>query len=341
MPSIAAKPLCLSYARRAHNLLIMPSNQALKYETPKRVRICSIWRALEVLGDVPTLLILESIWLSDLRFDAIKARTCLSKPLIAERLKKLTENGILDRRLYCAKPARYEYHLSTKGLDLFPVTMMLLRWEKIWSARREIVQMDLIHSGCGASVSAEPMCGNCQTIVRPQDIEWREGPGLEMVEPDYTRRRQHRKRQAIAQNLSLFTDSAELLGDRWAGLVMRAVFTGLTRFSEILQDSGIASNILAERLDWLRNQGFLIAYAYQTNPARFAYHPTAKALDYLPILLMLQRWGDKYYGSDAGYAVILYHKTCGSQLEIYAGCGACKGALQLDNVTLKMRQSDN
>ncbi len=318
----------------------MPSNLALKFETPKRVRICSVWRALEVLGDVPTLLILESIWLRDLRFDAIKARTCQSKPLIADRLKKLAASGILDRRLYCAKPARYEYHLSTKGLDLFPVTMMLFRWERIWSARREIVQMNLIHNGCGASVSPEPMCGNCQTILRPRDIEWREGPGLEMVEPDYTRRRQHRKHQAIAQNLSLFTDSAELLGDRWAGLVMRAVFTGLSRFGEILQDSGIASNILADRLDWLRNHGFLIAHVYQSSPERFAYRPTSKALDYLPILLMLQRWGDKYYGSDAGPPVIMHHKTCGARLDIYAGCGACTGALQLDNVALKMRQPD-
>lgn len=318
----------------------MPSTQALRNDTPKRVRTCSIWRVLEVLGDVPTLLILESIWLGDLRFDAIKARTCLSKPLIADRLKTLVASDILERRLYCAKPARYGYHLSTKGRDLFPVTMMLLRWEKIWSARREIVQMDLIHSGCGKAVSPEPLCGCCQTIVRPHDIEWREGPGLDMVEPDYTRRRQHRNRQAIAQNLSLFTDSAELLGDRWAGLVMRAVFTGLTKFGEILQDSGIASNILTERLDWLRNHGFLIAHAYQTSPDRFAYRPTAKALDYLPILLMLQRWGDIYYGSDAGPPVIMHHKTCGARLDIYAGCGACHGALQLGNVVVKLETSD-
>lgn len=318
----------------------MPSSQAQRYEAPKLVRTCSIWRVLEVIGDVPTLLILESIWLGDLRFDAIKVRTCLSKPLIAARLKKLVASGILEPQLYCARPARYGYYLSKKGRDLFPVTMMLLRWEKIWSTRRNIVQMDLIHSGCGAAVSPEPMCGNCRTIIRPQDIEWREGPGLEMVEPDYTRRRQHRNRQAIAQNLSLFTDSAELLGDRWAGLVMRAVFTGLTRFGEILQDSGIASNILTERLDWLRNFGFLIAHAYQASPDRFAYHPTAKALDYLPILLMLQRWGDKYYGSDAGPPVIMHHKKCGALLEIYAGCGNCDGELQMDNVMLKLPKPD-
>ncbi len=314
----------------------MPNSQARTQESPKLVRTCSIWRVLEVVGDVPTLLILESIWLGDLRFDAIKARTCLSKPLIAERLKKLVASGILERRLYCARPARYGYHLSVKGRDLFPVTMMLLRWEKIWSARRETVQMDLIHSICGKVALPEPMCGNCRTIVRPQDIEWREGPGLDMIEPDYTRRRQHRNRAAIAQNLSLFTESAELLGDRWAGLVMRAIFTGLTRFGEIMQDSGIASNILAERLDWLRDHGFLLAHAYQTSPERFAYHPTAKALDYLPILLMLQRWGDNYYGSDAGPPVIMHHKPCGARLDIFAGCGTCHGALQMENVAMKL-----
>ena len=317
----------------------MPNSQARRQESPKLVRTCSIWRVLEVVGDVPTLLILESIWLGDLRFDAIKARTRLSKPLIAERLKKLVANAILERRLYCARPARYGYHLSMKGRDFFPVTMMLLRWEKIWSARREIVQMDLIHGTCGKVVSPEPMCGHCRTIVRAQDIEWRQGPGLDMVEPDYTRRRQHRNRAAIAQNLSLFTDSAELLGDRWAGLVMRAVFTGLTKFGEIGQDSGIASNILAERLDWLRNHGFLIAHAYQASPDRFAYHATAKALDYLPILLMLQRWGDTYYGSDAGPPVIMHHKTCGAELDIFAGCGTCHGALQMGNVAMKLSSS--
>ena len=61
------------------------------------VRTCSIWRALEVFGDVPSLLILEAIWLGDLRFEAIRARTCLSKPLVSERLKSLVEHGIIRR----------------------------------------------------------------------------------------------------------------------------------------------------------------------------------------------------------------------------------------------------
>lgn len=289
---------------------------------------------------MPTLLILESIWLGDFRFDTIRARTCLSKPLIAERLKNLVANGVLNRALYCEKPPRYEYRLSEKGRALFPVTMMLLRWEKTWSPRRAALLMELAHKDCGHVITPEPMCGNCRQVVQPQDIDWREGPGLDMMEPNYTRRRQHRNRQAIAENLSLFTDSAELLGDRWAGLVMRAIFTELHRFDEIIEDSGMASNILSDRLAWLVAHGFLNASLYQTNPDRFAYHATSKSFDYLPVLLMLLRWGDCYYASEAGPPVILNHKSCGVKLDIFAGCSTCSGELKLSSVTLNLVNPD-
>ncbi|WP_114520903.1 helix-turn-helix domain-containing protein [Altererythrobacter sp. ZODW24] len=314
----------------------MPSNLIQESGANKLVRTCSIWRALEVLGDVPTLLILESIWLGDSRFEKIKTRTCLSKPLIAQRLKTLAVNGVIGRHLYCEKPPRYEYRLTEKGRALFPVTMMLFRWEKAWSPDSALLAMELSHKECGRVSMPEPMCSHCQQIVAPQDIEWREGPGLGMMEPDYTRRRQHRNRQAIAENLSLFTASAELLGDRWAGLAMRAVFTGLHKFDRILEDSGMASNILSDRLAWLVEHGFLRAALYQTGPDRFAYHATEKSLDYLPVLLVLQRWGDCYYGSEEGPPVILHHKVCGAKLDIYAGCQNCKGELALANIEMRI-----
>lgn len=317
----------------------MTAQQTNPRSNPKLVRTCSIWRALEVLGDVPTLLILEAIWLGENRFDRIHSRTRLSKPLVTERLKKLNADGILERRLYCAKPPRYEQKLTPKGRALFPVTMMLLRWEKTWSSSGDTLGMRLIHNDCGAPIAPEPLCSHCQGIVRPQDIEWREGPGLSMMEPEYTRRRQHRNRQAIAENISLFTDSAELLGDRWAGLVMRAVYTGLHKFDAILEDSGMASNILADRLAWLVEHGFLKATLYQNSPDRFEYHTTPKSLDYLPILLILQHWGDQYYGSEKGPPVILHHTRCNSQLNIYAGCGNCKEELRLSNIGVERNQS--
>lgn len=304
-------------------------------DNPKLVRTCSIWRALEVIGDVPTLLILEAIWLGEIRFEKIKNRTCLSKPLITERLKKLVADGVLERAQYCERPPRFEYKLTEKGRALFPVTMMLLRWEQKWSANSGALGVELRHNDCGNLAAPEPMCGHCRQVVTASDMEWREGPGLTLMEPDYTRRRQHRNRQAIADNLSLFTESAQLLGDRWAGLVMRAVFTGLNRFDQILDDSGMASNILSDRLAWLVENSFLKAKLYQSKPDRFAYHATPRSIDYLPILLMLQRWGDVYYGDASGPPIILHHKQCQSPLNLYSGCGHCSGELKLTNIAMQ------
>lgn len=317
----------------------MSSNAAFKPAPAKRVRTCSIWRALEVVGDVPILLILEAVWLGESRFGDIRERTCLSRPLLTDRLKKLVADGLLERRLYCERPPRYEYRQTAKGRDLFPVTMMLLRWERIWSAKGKDFQIDLIHKECGKSVMPEPVCGHCRQIVQPQDIDWREGPGLETMEVDYTRRRQHRNRHAIAANLSLFTDSAELLGDRWAGLAMRAAFTDLNKFDQILADSGMASNILADRLAWLVESGFLEMRQYCEGPARFAYYLTRKSLDYLPVLLMLQRWGDHHYPAKAGPPVQLIHNSCGSNLATKAGCGACNRELTLENVRIDVTRA--
>lgn len=298
------------------------------------VRTCSIWRALEVFGDVPSLLILESIWLGDLRFETIRARTSLSKPLVSERLKSLVHHGIIRRSRYSEHPERFEFVLEEKGRALFAMTMMLLRWEKKWSSRSAALPMEIIHTDCGERATPVPQCAHCGEEVRAGEIDWQEGPGLGWMEPTYTRRRQNRNRAAIADSVTLFTDAAEVLGDRWSSLVMRSAFTGLNKFDEMLADSAMASNILSDRLSWLVERDFLKAKVYQSKPDRFAYYPTRKALDYLPILLMLQQWGDRYYAAKEGAPLILHHKTCGAELRLVAGCDACGQELKAQAVRL-------
>ena len=303
-------------------------------QSKKLIRTCSIWRALDVIGDVPILLILESIWLGERRFDRIQSRACLPKVLVSNRLKRLVEVGILKKVVYSDKPLRHEYRFVQKGRDLFWVALMLLRWETRWSAKAKDVDVRLVHSACGHSLSPEPMCTHCRQVVEPRDVLWEEGPGVGLMAPHYARRRQHRNREALADNRSLFTDSAELLGDRWAGLIMRSVFTQLRRFEEILQDTAMASNILTERLNWLVDTGFLTTVLYQTSPDRHEYRLTRKGLDYYPVLLMLQVWGDTYYASPKGPPLLLRHRLCGHELSPYVGCQACRASLRLEDIRL-------
>ena len=97
------------------------------------IRTCSIWRALEVVGDTPTLLILEAIWFGQRRFDAIRKNSGLQKALISNRLKKLTEANLLRKQAYTDSPPRFNYVLTDKGLALYWTSLMLLRWEQRWA----------------------------------------------------------------------------------------------------------------------------------------------------------------------------------------------------------------
>ena len=299
----------------------------------KLIRTCSIWRALEVIGDTPTLLIYEAIWFGERRFDRICRRSGQLKALTSNRLKALEANGLVTTRLYSERPPRKEYVLTEKGRELYWTSLMLLRWEQTWSAKKTKLQVKLTHTKCGKRFNPVPMCGHCGEEFTARDVDWEEGPGVGLMAAVYKRRRRHRDQTQDPDSLSLFTDSAEIMGDRWSGLIIRSVFTGLRRFDEILGDTGMATNILTERLNWLVEKGMLTAVLYQTNPARHEYWLTRKGLDYYPVLVMLQRWGDTYYASPEGPPLILEHKSCGHDLNAYVGCSECGEAVLPTEVT--------
>ncbi len=300
------------------------SPEASKADTSRlMIRTCSIWRALEVVGDTPTLLILEAIWFGHRRFDAIRKNSGLQKALISNRLKRLTEAGLLRKQAYSNAPPRYDYVLTEKGRALYWPSLMLLRWERRWATQEKPVSPRLTHRTCGHATYPEPLCGHCRKVIHARDVTWSEGPGVGLMSPVYSRRRQRRDAGQSVRDSLLFTDAAELMGDRWAGLILRSIFTHLRKFDEILRDTAIASNILSDRLSWLVETGILTTRKYQDHPERFEYILTEKGLDYYPVLVMLQQWGDTYYASPEGAPVILRHILCGQPLDAYTGCSEC------------------
>ena len=154
----------------------------------KLIRSCSIWRALEVVGDVPILLILEASWLGGKRFDEFRRRTGLLKALLSDRLGRLVKGGLMEKKLYCESPPRYEYLMTTKGQDLYWTALMLLRWEKKWQVKDKI-NVELIHKTCGKMFDPVPACGHCSEEIDPTRVAWSEGPGLGWMKPLYSRRR--------------------------------------------------------------------------------------------------------------------------------------------------------
>lgn len=301
-------------------------------QPPKFIRTCSIWRALEVVGDTAVLLILEANWIGARRFDELRDRTGLLQSKLSDRLKRLVGAGVLEKVRYTDAPPRYEYRMTRKGLDLYWPALMMLRWERRWSERAGGLRLALRHRLCGQVFEPVPTCLTCGDEIDPRDVDWAEGPGVGWMAPLYSRRRQ--QRNSGEAESSLMVDVAQITGDRWAGLVLRSIFTGLRRFDEIHRDTAMATNILSERLSWLTGIG--VIRSHELAGKRSEYRLTEKGLDYYPVLLMLLRWGDKYYVSPEGPPLILRHKSGSHELDPAVTCSCCARPVEPHDVTFEV-----
>ncbi|MEU4563603.1 helix-turn-helix domain-containing protein [Actinoplanes sp. NPDC023936] len=114
----------------------------------------------------------------------------------------------------------------------------------------------------------------------------------------------------------------ELVGEKWTLLVLREIWYGVSRFSDLHQMLGCPRNLLAERLRKLVDNGILATEAYQAEGARsrYRYVVTAKGNDLVPAVLGLLQWGDKYRADPTGPAIVNRHRGCGAALSVQVRC---------------------
>ncbi len=96
---------------------------------------CPVARGLSVVGDRWTMLVLRDCFRGVRRFDQFQSRLGITRHVLADRLRKLEEAGVLERRLYQERPPRHEYRLTEKGLALHPVLVTLVAWAEEWEPR--------------------------------------------------------------------------------------------------------------------------------------------------------------------------------------------------------------
>lgn len=113
-----------------------------------------------------------------------------------------------------------------------------------------------------------------------------------------------------------------VIGDRWTLLILRDIFRGVRRFTQLREDLGIAKNILSDRLQKLVDAGVLETAEYQQRPVRHEYRLTAKGQDLSPSLVALMHWGDRWYADDVP-PTVLVHDECGTPLENVTRCPEC------------------
>ncbi len=312
-----------------------------------------VTRALSVVGDRWTLLILRDAFQGARRFEEFRTLNGAARSTLTSRLNGLVKNGILERIQYSDAPPRFEYHLTEKGLALYGVTLVTWRWEHRWAPSGAGIPKSLRHKVCKHSMLPVVSCAKCGESIEMGDT------AFDIKEPA-TRTRAVRKATAsgaasalaVRRLSSVNAEShrganaallhiTDIMGDRWTPIVLSAAFLGLRRFDEIQAALDIATNILTHRLNSLVDHEIMQRERYSERPPRFEYRLTQKGRDLFPHALMLLQWGEHWLPEASGPVMRVIHKTCGAKIEPVVTCSHCHGVIDRHDVTFPNTASTN
>jgi DNA-binding HxlR family transcriptional regulator len=138
---------------------------------------CTIARAAALLGDHWNLLLVRQACLGTRRFDDFQRELGIGRNILTIRLGQLVDEGIMQRVEYHHKPARFEYRLTEKGRDVYPILAAMAAWGERWMTGPEGTPLVLHHDECGHDMHAVVVCSECAAPLDVRHMAARRGPG--------------------------------------------------------------------------------------------------------------------------------------------------------------------
>lgn len=299
-----------------------------------RTRGSSVTRAIRVIGDRWSILVIRDAFQGVRRFEDFITRTGASRSTLARRLRSLVASGILRRERYSASPPRWEYRLTESGRELFPLAVVAWTWERRWAPHGAGIPLRLRHR-CGAELHAETVCAHCRRPLELHEVDYEARPGVPAKAlPRLARSRRLSSLTGATHRGSSDTLAhvADIVGDPWTPLVLAAAFFGLRRFDEFQRDLGIASNILAVRLELLVEQKVFRRQLYLRQPPRHEYVLTPKGSDLFPYAVVIHAWGDRWLTAPGASPFRFRHLACNHEFDPVVRCARCRRPLTLDSL---------
>jgi DNA-binding HxlR family transcriptional regulator len=135
-------------------------------------RPSSVSRALQIIGDKWSFMVVREAFFGNRRYDKIQTELGIAPNILTDRLSRLVTQGVFRRRLYQSAPDRYEYVLTDMGHDLYGPFVAMLAWGDRWLASRK-PPLILTHKSCGHDFRAEVICDRCQQPIVAADMKYR------------------------------------------------------------------------------------------------------------------------------------------------------------------------
>ena len=142
-----------------------------------RLEADSVGRALTLVGERWTMMILREAFFGVRRFGQFARNLNIPRPTLSLRLRKLVDAGLLDRVPYSTAPERHEYRLTQAGRDLFPAVIALMRWGDTYLAGPEGPPIVLRHETCGKRTHPHLTCDVCGEAINTRNVTSERGPG--------------------------------------------------------------------------------------------------------------------------------------------------------------------
>ena len=150
---------------------------------------CTIGRAMEVLGEKWTFVVLREVFNGIRRFDDMRRHTGIPRQVLTDRLALLVDQDVLRREPYreAGQRERHEYRLTEKGIALFPVLVAIAQWGDRYLAGPEGPPIEFVHRDCGSPVEVHLRCAHGHGLDRPREVVGQPGPGVRPAMSDRPR----------------------------------------------------------------------------------------------------------------------------------------------------------
>jgi DNA-binding HxlR family transcriptional regulator len=144
---------------------------------------CAIGATVGLIGERPTFLVLRETFNGVRRFADIQRRTGMPRQVLSDRLARLVEEGLLRKVPYQenGQRGRYEYRLTEKGLDLYPVLVALMEWGDRHAVGAAGPQVMLEHRDCGEPVQLQLACRAGHVLGSAREVTPVPGPGARKI----------------------------------------------------------------------------------------------------------------------------------------------------------------
>jgi DNA-binding HxlR family transcriptional regulator len=296
------------------------------------LRRSPIARALAVIGDRWTMVVLREMFAGATRFGELVAASGASRATLTKRLRALVDNGLLVQIPYQTRPPRSEYHLTDKGFALYDTALAIWAWESRWARTGEHkLPMRLTHRGCGRRFTPVPLCRRCGAGISIRDVRFKAGT-VSAAQPEYVNEGSLRRSSSFfnaagAEN-GMFLHFIDVVADHWTPLVLAAAFMGLRRYDDIRRELGAATNILAHRLKLLVAAGVLETRPGRAGARRLEYRLTDKGRGLIVPTLTIHLWSRDWLPAAGEPSMELSHNCSSRPLKMRMACDQCHAELR-------------